>query len=558
MHMVFYTIEKFPFCIYEEDNIMPKMSQSLKKNKHDTVFLPRAACPEVVGISSEAVLKFIEVLEKENTEFHSLMFIRHGIVAAECHRFPFRADVPHCMYSISKNITSVAIGFAVYEGYIKLDDKVIDFFPEYVKKDDSNLDRLTIRHLITMTSGKRPSYLLNKTRNNWVEHLIDAKWVSSPGKDFEYINENVYMLCAILARATGQSVSDFLTPRLWHPLGCETPYWETDHNGIESGGWGIYLTPETYAKFFVCIHKSGKFNGKQIIPAEWVEQAILNQNDKKGPSRKKGYGFSFWRENEKTYHGEGMFGQIARIYEDKDLIILSTCGESHISTIHRQMNELAEKGLVEEIPDAPKNPEFIEVLNNKFIDTVPKSIIRSPMEKSIQGKTIKFKKEKVLNIAGFPMSVLPLAAVYMTKNRAGNINNVKFTFKEDTCLFEWSEGRELNVIECGMDGHFRYSEGLLASTNYTFCSAAFWQNPYCLEVWVRPLECIAKRIMVFEFLNGKVKMQPSTSPTIDRLMDIIADGVRDMIKIKPLKKYSEPLLEKIKRAIEPTHYGTYK
>ena len=124
------------------------------------------------------------------------------------------------MYSVSKSFTSTAIGFAVEEGLLSLDAKVIDFFPEYrPAQPDEKLEKMTVRHLLTMTSGKNPSLLLDKTKDRWIKDFFNAPWISEPGEMFLYVSENIYMLCAILVRVTGISVTEFLTPRLYEPLG---------------------------------------------------------------------------------------------------------------------------------------------------------------------------------------------------------------------------------------------------------------------------------------------------------------------------------------------------
>ena len=182
----------------------------------------RVKAPERAGISSDAVLKMLRHLE-DNMTFHSLMIVRGGKIAAECYRYPFGKDYPHTMYSVSKTITATAVGFAVNEGYMSLDTRIIDIFPEYApKKKDEQLEKLRVKHLLTMTSGKMPSPLLNKTDDDWLKHLLDAKWIADPGTKFDYVNENIYTLCAVLQRVTGQTVVNYLYPRLFEPLGIDT------------------------------------------------------------------------------------------------------------------------------------------------------------------------------------------------------------------------------------------------------------------------------------------------------------------------------------------------
>ncbi|NLA76565.1 MAG: serine hydrolase, partial [Clostridiales bacterium] len=156
--------------------------------------LPRAESPEEVGVSSSELVEFLRDMEENGLEFHSFMVIRHGKVAAVCYREPFNAETPHAMYSVSKTFSGTAIGFAVHEGILSLDTRVIDVFPEYApKKPCERLAKLTVRHLVTMTSGKNPSLLADKGKIDWIEDYINCPWYGDPG-EYRYVNENIYML----------------------------------------------------------------------------------------------------------------------------------------------------------------------------------------------------------------------------------------------------------------------------------------------------------------------------------------------------------------------------
>lgn len=527
----------------------------------DSYLLPRAGTPEEAGLSSTVIHRVLKEMTDKGLHWHTCMVIRNGIVAAECHRFPFSANQPHCMYSISKNITGIALGFAVTEGKISLDARIIDLFPEYDFGDDAdNMRKMTVRHLVTMTSGKRPNYLLNKTDKDWLPHLFDAKWISEPGEKFEYVNENSYCICAILHRVLGQSVVDYLDERLWKPLGIQKPYWETDHNGIESGGWGINLSPESMAKIFVCVQNNGVFNGKQVIPAQWLAQATVSQQKEDlahGDVRKNGYGFSFWMRDENVFCGEGMYGQIAAIHRHNGMLVCITGGETDNAGLWAGIMDLLTETLVDAPADEKAQAALKEFCNNTPVDILPCSTLRSPMEKLLDGKNIRFRPHQLLDTIGFPFSVIPTPAVYMTKDRGGNISDVSFVFQPDSCLLTWTEGDETNTVECGMDGNYRYTQGYLCSRPYLFAAAAVWEDAYTLRVLLRPMECLASRTLVFRFQNGKAEMTPTMTPSVSMMIDSIAGYVRDMAKGEALKELTDRGLKKLETVIEPVHYGTY-
>ncbi len=536
--------------------LLAYLQKGVKTMPTDNKRLVRARAPECVGISSDVFKKMIDLMDEKGMRWHSLMVIRHGKVAAECYRAPFSRDLPHIMYSVSKTVTATAVGIAIHEGYLRLDTRFLDVFPEYApKKTDEKLEKLQIKHLLTMTSGKMPSYLLNKTDKNWLRHLLDAKWISEPGERFEYVNENIYALCAILQRVTGMTVVDYLYERFFEPLGIDKPFWETDHNGVESGGWGIFLKTEELAKIMLCYMNDGRWKNKQLIPKDWAREAIVNHRP---DDNKSGYGYCIWITNENEYRADGMYCQIATTMKDKDTVIAMTGCSQGGGAFWDAVKIFREEGLTEENPGARASAEFKAFIENRPIDIVPVSDRRSPLEDFIAGRTIRFKKDKILNTIGFPMSVLNLASVYMTRDRAGNIDNVRFEFYENELRFFWQENDEINSILCGLDGKYRMTPIVLAQTPYTAAAAAFWLDNYTLEVHIRPVESIAMRILRFSFQNGgAVVMTPTGDPPISTMIDGIADPVRSMFSQKKLKDLAGATLKKLETIIEPLHYGKF-
>lgn len=535
----------------------------MEEKKKSMVRLPREICPERLGLSGRAMMDFEKRLEDEDIEYHTIMFIRHGKVAAECSRFPFTTDTVHCMYSISKNITSLAVGFAVNEKLLSLDTRLLDIFPEFTPaKRDRRLEKLTIKHLITMTSGKEPSYLLDKTKGDWAHQLLNTKWTADPGMHYRYTSENIYMLCAVIQKLTGQTVVEYLRPRLWEPLSIETPYWETDENGIEAGGWGIQLRAEDFAKIFVCIEQRGMWQGKQVIPFKWLNEAVLNykrsfRNGEPGGTKTSGYGYTFWRDEE-NFYGEGMFGQIGYTIQSKDFVFIVTSGQCDTGKLWRAFRAYLQEAFITPIPDAPANEELNRLFSTRRLDIIPAPGERSPLEQRIEGKKIDLPKNTLLNAINMPFSVLPIPARFMLLYRAGNADDYTFSFGEDTCTLSWSEGDENVTVECGMDGQYRYTPVTLARRPYTFAGAAFWTNDNELTVWLRPMEAIARRILTFRFDGDRVTVIPSTSPDIDTMMKSVTNEVRDSIKSGFLKKKTGPALRKIESIVEPEMHGTLK
>ena len=422
----------------------------------EKISLPRADFPEQVGVSSLDIADYIRDCKEHNIEVHSIMVIRDGKVAFETWRKPYSPDMPHAMYSVSKSVTSIAAGFAIEEGYFALDTKVLDIFPEYRTADyDEKLEKITVRHLLNMTAGKDVSLLSDKSKGNWKKQFFDSAWYADPDdNDWSYISECSYMVCACIVRTTGMKVLEFLTPRLFEPLGFDRiPYWETDEDGVEAGGWGIYLTTEELAKIALCVFQQGVFNGKQVIPAAYITEAVGKQSYPERYSEidnRNGYGYFFWQNGvvPNSYRMDGMFSQFAIMFKDYNaVVIINSCEIQE----QRSRDCLWRHFPAAFLPRPADRKAYDAVRDQLVLETLEElhAMPHSVLEKTIEGRVIDFKKPTLLNTVNFPVSMLPLASVYMSADRAGNINHVSFAFEEDVCRMTWSEGDAVNTIVCG-------------------------------------------------------------------------------------------------------------
>ena len=530
---------------------------SASRPVQDTILLPRAAYPEEVGIPSDAVRELIRAIDETGFRYHSIMILRGGKVAAECHRYPFSPRTPHILYSISKSVTAVAVGLAIQEGIMTLDTTIAEVFPEYVPQENAEkFSRITVRHLLSMTSGIFPSYFANKTKGEWIRQYAASKWYAEPGEEFKYINENPYMLCSMIRRLTGQTVTEFLQPRLWDPLGIRTPYWETDETGTESGGWGLFLTPEGFAKFTLMIHQGGMFNGKRILNEEFVREATSPQiTTNREPPERTSYGYCFWLFNEDEYQSAGVFGQVGYARKDIDIAVVITAGDMHselvIDPIRAMCAEIKETTLpAPEDPDALRNE-----LNALVLDVLPETSLRSDVEKDIDDKILWFSKTLPANLLGFPPTVLPLMAVYMTKDRAGNMDRFQFRFFDDYALFQWREGDEVCCVRLGMDGKYRASRVTLAGTRYTIYGAAFWEDEQTLQVNIRPVESVGIRYLTFRFHGKKVDVSTRSDPALDEVLEDLRFTVDEMMHTRAGRSIGGKLFDAITKIVEPTMHG---
>lgn len=364
--------------------------------------LPRGI-PEAEGVSSQGIIDFLDAAEKSQHEFHSFMFLRHGKVIAEGWWNPYAPELKHAMYSLSKSFTSTAIGLAVNEKLLTVNDKVISFFPK--EQPDSVrpfLAEMRIKDLLTMSAGLAPDPTFTITANdtNWVKAFLAKPVVNEPGTKFLYNSMASYMLSAIVQKVTGHNELDYLTPRLFQPLGIQGTDWEVDPRNINTGGWGLRIKTEDMAKFGQLYLQKGKWNGKQLLPQAWVEEATtakirqapdLAQAAKDTNDWLQGYGYQFWRCRNNAFRGDGAYGQYIIVMPDQDAVIAIT---SETSNMQGELN-LVWKYLLPAIQTEklPENTTVSANLKQRLASLalpLPSNDGDSPLVPEISGKTFTF------------------------------------------------------------------------------------------------------------------------------------------------------------------------
>lgn len=290
--------------------------------------LPRSS-PESQGVSSEAILSFLTEAEKSIDALHSVMILRRGQVIAEGWWAPYAASKPHELYSLSKSFTSTAVGLAIAEGKLSLDDEVLKLFPDQAPAEPSaNLKAMRVRDLLCMSAGhdrEIPTSAQGMTTEAFLAHPVPFK----PGTRFLYNTPATFMLSAMVQKVTGQTVLEYLKPRLFEPLGIEQPTWGTNRQGITLGGYGLNLRTEDIARFGQLYLQRGQWNGRQLLPAAWVDQATGRQTSNGSNPKSdwdQGYGFQFWRSLHGAYRGDGAFGQYCLVLPEQQVVIAITSG----------------------------------------------------------------------------------------------------------------------------------------------------------------------------------------------------------------------------------------
>ena len=294
--------------------------------------LPRSS-PEAQGIPSSALLAFVEAAEEKIDALHSVMLVRHGHVVAEGWWSPYGKADPHVMFSLSKSFTSTAVGMAVAEKKLSLDDAVLPAFPEDAPAEASdNLKAMRVRDLLAMSTGHHAADLEKfsfASEDRLTKAFLGLPVAHKPGTHFLYNTPATYMLSAMVQKATGMTVLDYLRPRLFEPLGIENPTWDASAQGITLGGFGLSVKTEDIARFGQLYLKKGVWRGKRLLPAEWVAAASARQTSNgSNPTSdwEQGYGYQFWRCRHGLYRGDGAFGQFCIVMPEQDTVLAITSG----------------------------------------------------------------------------------------------------------------------------------------------------------------------------------------------------------------------------------------
>ncbi len=371
---------------------------SIQLNAQKHVSLPEST-PEAQGVSSQSIIDFLNAISTSGSEFHSFMMLRHGKIVADGWWDPYRADLKHTMYSVSKSFTATAVGFAISEKKLSLDDKAISFFPKDELPDtiSPHLAELHVKDLLSMSVGMDHDatgpVIVN---DDWIKAFFKLPIAFDPGTKFLYNSAGSFMLSAIVQKVTGQKVIDYLKPRLFDPLGIEGIDWETNPQGINTGGWGLRLKTEDMAKFGQLFLQKGMWEGKQILPQSWVEQASTKKidQDPSAPQSKKdssdwlqGYCYQMWRCRNNGYRGDGAYGQFIIILPDKDAVIVITSESRNMqSEINLVWQYLLPSFHNNALPADAKTLAKLKEKISSLALPVPKAG-SSPREAEISGKT---------------------------------------------------------------------------------------------------------------------------------------------------------------------------
>jgi CubicO group peptidase (beta-lactamase class C family) len=294
--------------------------------------LPRSA-PAASGVSSLAIAALLDRLEAQSVECHSIMIVRHGHVVAEGWWAPYSAGRPHLLYSLTKSFTSVAVGLAIADGLLSLDDRVVDVLPEHVPAGISEQGRrVTVHHLLSMTSGHRTDSLTEAWQlepGDLVKGFLRVPFADPEGTRHTYDNATTFLLARMVERVTGRGLPELLDERLFEPMGVDHAEWDRVASGAAFGFHGLHLTTEAVAAFGELLRREGRWGDRQLVARDWVRLATSRHIETRpaevggGTEWLRGYGYQFWMSRH-GYFGQGNNGQLCVVVPEHDLVIAVT------------------------------------------------------------------------------------------------------------------------------------------------------------------------------------------------------------------------------------------
>ncbi|GAB3562392.1 hypothetical protein GCM10027578_04680 [Spirosoma luteolum] len=476
--------------------------------------LPRSL-PEAQGVTSAGLMDFVKAVEKASLNLHSLMVVRHGQVVAEGWWAPYAAPLKHTLYSLSKSFTSTAVGMAVAEGKLSVEDRVVSFFPNDLPATvSSNLAAMRIQDLLTMSTGHATDsapVLFADPDQNWPRAFLAHPVAHEPGTFFVYNSGATYMLSAIVQQKTGQPVLDYLKPRLFEPLGISGADWETDPKGVDTGGWGLRVRTEDIAKFGQLYLQKGMWQGKRLLPEAWIADATRAHIQSKGGSGGpdvndwvQGYGYQFWRCRHNAYRGDGAFGQFCIVLPEQDAVIAITSETPDMQGILNQVWN-----------------HILPALQGKGLTTDAR-----PVQKALKQQLAGLSFMPPIGIDPPARQAAVSGKTYQIADNSLGIKTVSLTFRTNEARFTMQDAQGPRDVLCGLS-EWRQGQTSLSpdplklvptsvpgETRTTLCATGSWTdaNTYAM-IW-RFIETAHYETVTCRFTDGGVTVEFRSSLSI--------------------------------------------
>jgi CubicO group peptidase (beta-lactamase class C family) len=271
---------------------------------------------------------YVEAIDRRSLKVEGILVLQHG---EEIARHRWIPEAPRPVYSVSKSFTSLAVGMAIDEGKLSLRDRVLDAFPGRVQNPSPRLSALTLEHLLTMSRG-HPEF----SRPAGVDEALSQPITTDPGTRFVYDNGATFLASAMVTRAVGQRVREFLLDRLFRPLDIPDPAWETSADGYTLGATGLEMSTGSLARFGQLLLQRGNWKGERLVSASWIDTATrahITTKTLKDPDYDLGYGYCFWNCRHGGYRADGKNGQYVVVLPGQDAVVAISSDEETMQPI---------------------------------------------------------------------------------------------------------------------------------------------------------------------------------------------------------------------------------
>ena len=459
--------------------------------------LPRST-PAAEGINTQAVINMMDsLMALPECDIHHVMVVRHGKVVAELHPTPFRAEDSHTLYSASKTFVSLAVGCAIDDNLLRLDDRVMTFFPDKrTNRVSDNMAAMTVRDLLMMASGMKPDWTMRNNSTEWVKDWLAKPVDDKPGTLFQYDSMCTFMLSAIVQRVTGHTVLEYLDLKLFGSMHITVADWETSPDGINTGGWGLRVQAETMAKLGQLLLNKGSWNGQQLVSADYVEQACSRLID--GGAKEtvpatdgnQGYGYQVWQSKwPGSYRADGAMGQYTVVVPQEDLVVvilgMKLYGHEELACIWNQ--------LMPGMNTEPLKPE--KKLQKNLEKLCSTASLATPKGKRISSKKI------IQGMLSLEPNKHDLKALSINDNHLTMLLNDGCEERFDMGYSQWHYST--------LNGYPRYSINAINrmqgfSYGFTAATAYAWTSPTTMEVRVHYVDWISGTTFVFDFEKNEV------------------------------------------------------
>jgi len=542
--------------------------------KYSAISAPLPRCtPEEAGISCAVVERLYKELDALQDELglHGVLLMRHGKVFAEGYWAPYRAKLPHMLYSASKSIVSTAIGMAWDEGLINLDEELESIFPQNEPLSNKWSKMLTVRHLLTMSTGSRFNEVGSALDADWVRMFMESVPKFEPGTQFDYNSMNTYMLSAVLKQKTGCTVVDYLTPRLFEPLGITNFQWEKCPMGIEKGGWGLYLCLEDLAKIAKLYLQKGVWEGHRLLSEEWINEATREQIPTPNGELKQGYGYQIWINQNGVYQFNGAFGQYAVMMPKYDAaaIVFSGCNKLFAKSGLMQLIENCFWGSGEELPPYPAGKERLDELLSSLRLEPPHSRRQLGCDMGEYENISRFLDLKEYRLGDNYGSIFPQPLQYVHGCFSQGVHMVRFAKTPNGLAVTFYEQQERNTLFVSADGGFTDCLVTIKDETHLVSTRGIWhteETGIYLTLFVSYVETPDTRVIELRILGDNIEIVFDESPSAEgaalMLLELVGLMDESMTKrLAPAMKHvpgfnEDTLKEMVKKFSAPRAYGS--